>query len=193
MKDEILRLYKSGYSYQDIADELGCAKSTVCYHIGTGQKIKSQLRQQKNRKLQHPFYGKIDTFCKQYILKCKKYDDYVTNLRARIITKIRNFNRKTREMLFSVEDVLNKFGENPRCYLTGKTINIAETSSYHFDHIQPVSRGGGNTIDNLGLCLSEANKAKNDMTVEELLVLCQDILINFGYEVRKSDELESNQ
>lgn len=193
MKNEIIRLYQDGYSYGDIADELGCAKSTVCYHLGKNQKEKHLSRQQKNRQLQHPYYGKIDSFCRNYQSQISKYDDYVTKVRARLITKIRNFNRETRAMLFSVEDVLNKFGENPKCYLTGKTIDIANTSSYHFDHIKPASKGGSNDIDNLGLCLSEANKAKSDMTVDELLVLCKQILAHAGYNVTKNDEPESNR
>ena len=33
MKEKILELRKKGYSINKIVDELGCAKSTVSYHI----------------------------------------------------------------------------------------------------------------------------------------------------------------
>lgn len=44
MKEQILKLRKEGKTYKEIVEELNCAKSTVSYHCGKGQKEKQQLR-----------------------------------------------------------------------------------------------------------------------------------------------------
>ena len=48
-KENILRLRAEGKSYSQIADELGCSKGTVSYHIGFGQKEKTRSIQGRNR------------------------------------------------------------------------------------------------------------------------------------------------
>lgn len=48
-KEDILRLRALGYSYNEIQKELGCAKSTIAYHLGEGQKQKSHNRSQSYR------------------------------------------------------------------------------------------------------------------------------------------------
>ena len=49
MKERMLQLRSEGKTYAQIAEELGCAKSTVCYHIGSNQKTKSLWRQKSGR------------------------------------------------------------------------------------------------------------------------------------------------
>jgi IS30 family transposase len=48
-KEEILRLRAEGMSYNQIAEQLGCSKGTVSYHIGFGQKEKTKNIQGRNR------------------------------------------------------------------------------------------------------------------------------------------------
>jgi 5-methylcytosine-specific restriction endonuclease McrA len=72
--------------------------------------------------------------------------------------------------------VVKKIGENPICYLTGKSINLDHPETYNLDHIIPASRGGTNDLENLGICLKEANQAKGDLLLEELYDLCDSIL-----------------
>ncbi len=43
-KENILRLRAEGKTYNEIVSELGCAKSTVAYHCGLGQKEKTRYR-----------------------------------------------------------------------------------------------------------------------------------------------------
>jgi 5-methylcytosine-specific restriction endonuclease McrA len=51
----------------------------------------------------------------------------------------------------------------------------------------PVSRGGDNSLENLGITCKAANQAKGDLTVEEFLKLCADVLTYNGFKVEKID------
>jgi CRISPR/Cas system Type II protein with McrA/HNH and RuvC-like nuclease domain len=91
----------------------------------------------------------------------------------------RGIDKKYNATAFSVKELLNHLGENPRCYLTGEAIDLSKGETYSFDHIVPVSKGGLNTLSNLGLCLREINCAKADRTVEEFLYLCS-VVLNYN-------------
>lgn len=43
-KENILRLRAEGKTYNQIVEDLGCAKSTVAYHCGLDQKAKTRYR-----------------------------------------------------------------------------------------------------------------------------------------------------
>jgi 5-methylcytosine-specific restriction endonuclease McrA len=107
----------------------------------------------------------------------------------RLLAKIQTFHRQggagtmCDKKSFTVQDVISKYGDTTKCYLTGIDINIYETKTYEFDHIIPRSRGGQNTLDNLGIASKKANQSKNSMTVDEYINLCKMILENNGYEV----------
>lgn len=62
--------------------------------------------------------------------------------------------------------------------MTGKKIDINDGSSYHLDHVIPTSRGGTNDLDNLNICLAEANMAKGQLMLDEFYRLIEDILKN---------------
>lgn len=49
MKESILKLRDQGYTYNQIVEELGCAKSTVSYYCGPGQQAKTLQRQKDKR------------------------------------------------------------------------------------------------------------------------------------------------
>lgn len=90
-----------------------------------------------------------------------------------------------RNISFTWKDVIDKFSWETTCYLTGRHINLREPKTYQFDHIEPFSKGGVSTIDNLGICCRDANQAKHDMSVNDLLGLCKEILEHNGYQVTK--------
>jgi 5-methylcytosine-specific restriction endonuclease McrA len=81
---------------------------------------------------------------------------------------------------FNYQDVLERIGQQPSCYLTGRPINLNEPDTYNFDHIVPASKGGDNSLDNLGLALKEANQGKSDMLLDDFLDLCEDVLRHHG-------------
>lgn len=176
-KEQILRLRLEGKSYKQICDILKCSKSTVAYHCGDGQKTKKSQRQIKFKNNSHPYQNKV------YMFTNRKQDIVIKNklksiIRKQLTDKISSFNRKNRIMStpFTVEDVINKFGENPKCYITGQSIDIYQPSTYQFDHIIPVSRGGNNSLENLGICITKANLAKNNMTPDELFAFCHQVI-----------------
>lgn len=87
----------------------------------------------------------------------------------------------------TIKQILNYIGKNPKCYLTGRPINLIKSSTYEFDHKIPRSRGGENTLENFGLACKDANRAKYDKTPEEFILLCKEILENNGYNITKNE------
>jgi predicted transcriptional regulator len=183
MKERILALRKLGKSYNKIVKTLGCSKSMVCYYCGENQKEKTVARTKCKRASQHPYVKKLEHFIETS--KSHKCSPVSKTIKQMLHGKIRTFHTDGREckMTFTVKDVINKFGERPKCYLTGRNVEIEKPRTYHFDHILPRSRGGTNTLENLGICTREANQAKCDLTVPEFIQLCRDVLEHHGYKV----------
>ena len=171
MKEQILKLREEGKTYNEIQKITGASKGTISYHCGEGQKDKTTNRRRKIRK-ENPFLTKLNVF------------------KGRVRDFQRNRNSggslgEGREYNFSLQDVVKKLSLTPKCYLTGKEIDIYDTKSYHFDHIVPVTKGGEYSIDNLQICTKECNIAKSNLSKEELFKLCIDILTYNGYDVIK--------
>lgn len=101
-----------------------------------------------------------------------------------LLTKIKNFckvtlNNKTITIQeFTVEEFLNKIGNNPKCYLTGDIIDLSQKDTFQLDHIIPRSKGGDNSLSNCGLISKQANMVKHDLLLDELIIICQKIINN---------------
>jgi len=178
MKDQILNLRKIGLSYKDIQKKLGCSKSTISYYCGKDQRDKKNLRQQKRRSIS-VLRNKIETF----LYKNKTINHHIEDHRdIRKILQIKlsffSMNRKTKavKQKFSLQDLIDKIGDNPVCYLTGRPIDLSDGRSYHLDHIVPISRGGSNDLSNCQIACKEANQAKNNLSVNEFIQLCQEVI-----------------
>lgn len=177
IKDKIIELSVKGLNYDQIAEQLNCSKGAISYHLGKGQKEKTRNRTKKRRK--NPLLVKLESFFQNRIQVPRKQNLHKT--RKLIQLKIETFHKdrkmnKYNKPTFTVEDVINKFGPNPKCYLSGEEIDLSKPRTYHFDHIIPSSRGGDNSIDNLGLCVSHVNFAKRDMTNDEFIEMCQKVV-----------------
>lgn len=191
---QILELRSKGFTYNQIVEALGCSKGTVAYHLGYNQKEKTRERRIKHRLKQHPFTKKIENFSTiplnlyaNHFLDATKY-----SIKYILYNKIRNFCTKGKNMkrvyhtpTFTVDDVIKKFGNNPKCAITGDDIDLSKTRSYHFDHIIPISRGGDCSIDNLQIVTRQANQSKHDMTNDEFIQFCIKILKYKGYSINK--------
>lgn len=181
MRDRILELRRLGKSYKQICNIIGCSKGTVSYYCGINQKEKTKLRNQKNR-VAKVICQKIGRFKKHAIKRLQNASDGFQ--RERIGGRKGKHLKKT----FTYKDVLKRFGETTKCYISGRPINFHEPKTYEFDHIIASSKGGSNRIDNLGIACKAANYAKSNMSIDELLCLCSDILKHNGYKVTKSKE-----
>jgi predicted transcriptional regulator len=176
---EIMTLREDGHSYNAIAKKLNCSKGTISYYCGEGQKQKSKTRIQ-NRRKNTVISKRVENFQIDRKIRDKSEDFQ----RERIIVKSKTRLGK-RSLTFTWRDVIDKFGWETICYLTGRAINLREPKTYQFDHIHPYGKGGSSTLDNLGILIKEVNQAKADMTVEEFLNLCKDVLEYNGYEVKR--------
>jgi len=181
MKNEILKLRKEGKSYREIQKEIGCSKSTISYYCGNEQNIKTRNRARKRR--ENKLISKLERFkyrvprtVREQIRKFNKRDN-----------TIKGSVNKDIKSSFTIEDVLDKFGVDTICYLSGEKINLYN-DDYNFDHIIPSSRDGKNTLDNLGITHPIVNYMKGDLTPEELIYWCKKILNHNGYKVIKINE-----
>lgn len=190
--EKIKKLRELGRTYCEIQKELNCSKGTISYYLGDGQKKKNIDRQNEYRRknINIILMVKLDCFKRMKIRDVKQIDKKQRTINKAIIEKLTRYkNRKEDYYMtdFSTKDVLNMIGENPKCYLTGKPIDLTNSRSYHFDHKIPTSKGGKNTLENLGICTKDANMSKTDMSLDEYIDLCRQVLINFGYTVTKEN------
>ena len=174
MKEKILKLRFEGKSYREIMKELNCSSSTISYYCSEGQKEKS-LNRTKNRQLKNSLIKRTENF-KQRKLRNGVRDFQRRNKYGLETSVICNFNHN---------NILDKFGINTQCYLSGEKINLIKDSHYHLDHIKPISKGGENNIDNLGITHKIVNKIKGDLEVDELLYWCKKILEFNNYKVER--------
>lgn len=169
----ILALREQGFTSKEIAIKLNCSKAIVYHYFNYDKNV-------KHRKSLHPFTRKVEKF-KSY--KSKTIENKAKRIESTINIKINSFFKKGNKMdseKFTTQDVINKIGPNPVCYLTGDSIDILDLKSYEFDHIIPSSRGGDNSINNLGICTKTANRCKERLTPEEFLELCKKVVKHLG-------------
>lgn len=170
LKDQILELKAQNKTYHEIQTQLGCAKSTISYHLGEGQKQKTLERSYKY-KLNNKASTKISAF-----------HGLTSKARHRMYTKINRFHTEAGDNVagtyltrtFSVEDLSSKFGNI--CYLTGRKVDMDDSKTYELDHIIPKYLGGESTFENCGLACRNANRAKADMPLEEFFKLCVEVV-----------------
>lgn len=181
-EQNIISLRKTGLSYQQIANQLGCSKSLITYYCSHQGKYKHLQRTRKRRAINHPYISKYEDFIRQTSIKPNK--QITLTITKLLYDKLRRFTN--RQMNITKEQLIAKIGTNPKCYLTGDEIDINSPRTYQFDHIIPRSRGGDNSLDNLGICTRQANLSKSDMTPDEYINHCKKVLQNAGYVITKS-------
>lgn len=180
LKNKIIELRQNGESYTQIQKKLGCSKGTIAFHCSTKVKEKTLIRNQKRRKA-NPLRTKIELFLysKKNNAKDQKFNG--GSIEQRLNIKTWHFIKKTKyggygKRMFNESHLLEKIGENPVCYLTGRPINLEDSRSYNLDHIIPKSKGGTNSLDNCEIACRDANQAKNDLTYDEFIQLCRDVI-----------------
>ncbi len=171
----IQELRADGKSYREIQKILGCAKSSISYHLSPTYKDTIKRRVYKDVK-KLTFICKIDRFLRKGHGKRVVITALGKHTKL-LYWKIQRFQRGEGDKMgknktFTTQDALNKIGPAPKCYLTGVEIDLSKSSTYSLDHIIPRSRGGDNSLENMGLCTRAANIAKGDKTPDEFRNLC---------------------
>lgn len=193
-ENDILRLRSLGKSYKEISKDLGCSKSTVSYYLGVNQKSRTKERTEAKRN-SNPLYKSYTFFLyRTYESKTPSTLSVYTKTKtgfSLLKQKLRDFQRIVingrlgiRIVSFSYEELIDKFETNPVCYLTGRPLSLSDTEGIHLDHIIPRSKGGSNDLDNLGFTCVDANLSKRDLSLEQFLGLCVEIVENNGYTVK---------
>ena len=174
---KIQELYASGLTLTQISKSLSCAISTVEYHVKPETKAKTLARLKISANKDHPYVAKTRKFRSSSHIRTKSTES-ILSAKRKIQFKVNNFKRTgtMQNENFSADDIIAKFGERPKCHFTGRDIDIYATSTYHFDHLIPVSRGGRNTLDNLAICCKDVNLAKRDMTSDEFINMCRQVV-----------------
>lgn len=199
---KVIELHQQGKTYREIASILGVSNGTVSFHINKHKRpvvipntnystllrpeLRNQIIQLKTKGHTHKEIAK-QLHCSLSIityhtnpesrLKAIKNSTKCHKQRHPYKRKIWDFGKG--KSTFTVQDVIDKFGEKPKCYITGVEIDIYKTRSYHFDHVIPKSCNGNNSFDNLGICTKEANLAKSGKNYEDFIKLCQLAIQNY--------------
>lgn len=186
-KQLVRELTAQGWSAPQIQNELHLSKSTVHYHLHDSSQEKTTQRQ-KRRRIKRPALKKLENFLyakKPEISPSKRsahrvLQDKILKFQKRVRI-IHGGYDKTLQITFTHDELMKVLAVNPVCYLTGRTIDLNKPTTYAFDHIIPTTKNGPNTLDNLGLACKIANSAKTDMTVDEHIHYCAEVLMNFGF------------
>ena len=166
---EIKKLNKQGYSYNEITQILNCSKGSVGYHLTPNEKQRSKKRLLNLRK--NPLYR-----------RSMQWDGFEKLKKSKNIWR----SRKEPNRAELLHEYIKQVYDN-KCYISGRDLPD-DFSKIELDHIVPVSKGGSNDISNMGPTLRHSNAMKSDMTMEELLELCTDVLENHGYSVKKNSK-----
>lgn len=192
---QIKALRLQGFSYKDIQNTLNCSKGTISYHLGKGQKEKTKKRRENVSHSTYIHVKRVNCFHNRKPKTQRKLNpttSYTHRQMSKAITaKASKFQKNA---AFNYKDVHAKYGDHFQCALTGRPLSWNKPQEYEYDHILPVARGGTSCLDNLQIVCTDANRAKNDLTEEEFLDLCKEVVINAGYKVWKpSGSYHSNK
>lgn len=71
--EKIIALREKGFSYNKIAKKLNCAKSTISYHCGIGQKVKYEISRIKRREIKNKSQKNHFDYIRKLIWRHKKF------------------------------------------------------------------------------------------------------------------------
>lgn len=181
-KTDIIILAIRGLKTKEIAQKLDCSYSAVQYHVQRNYK-KQAKNWRKSNSILVTIYKRITSFKEEFENRPAQIS---TKKNYKLISqRIAVFSRSTNgsKRMFSTRDFIDKFTMNPKCGLTGRSIDINQPETWELDHIVPKSRGGDNSLDNCQVLSKEVNQSKGSMTEKEFLSLCKEVLEHHGYNI----------
>lgn len=190
LSDKIWKLRSLGKTYNEIAKELKCDKSTISYYCNpNGKSKKKEYVKERYDPAIRSLSKRLTGFKSRKIKIRKRFKnkDYKSSFRTRVSNFVNNWKRYNMKdaKTFGYKDVLNHIGGwETKCYLTGRNIDLRK-DEYELDHVVPIVKGGSCSLDNLKVACKDANQSKHDMLLEDYIQLCKEVLENFGYTVEK--------
>jgi len=186
LNKKIIALRQKQYSYRQITKKLGCSISTVSYALRKKTRDKVKKKMEAFPLHEKKILNKIYCFKNSHLSDKPKAAWYINKSPRQTAQSISNkASRFQRAMTFNYKDVHAKFGDHFPCALTGRPIDFNKPETYEYDHIQPISRGGDNTLSNLQILCPEANQAKGRLTDQEFIELCKEVVIHAGHRIYK--------
>lgn len=153
-REEINRLKNLNWKRAKIMEALGITHATYNYARKTDEEIAKDKEYQKQ-------------------IRQNRLKEPHCHLRQRIVRFMTRGCVCTKP--FTPQEVIDKFGPNPTCYLTGAPIDYTKPETYQLDHIIPCYLNGSGNLDNLQLCAPMANNMKNQYLLDEFLDMCEKI------------------
>lgn len=179
---KLVNSLKLKYPDKDISNLLGCSPVNVWYYISEENSKTFKDRQSEKRMIDEVLsndelisvflVNKIKSFSRGN--KCST-SRIIKNVSDKVIRFYDSYLKGAKVDKTYLSMSVKKIMDNPICYLTGRTIDLSDKGSYELDHIIPKSRGGHNTIENMGLTCSVANRCKSSLTDQEFITLCKEI------------------
>lgn len=133
--------------------------------------IYNPVKSKKRSNVEIIIRDKLESFNRFYQVKQKTISN--TKIEKLIKQKILNFCED--QMKFTIEQLLEKIGDEPKCYISGESINLLDSKSWSLDHIIPKSKGGDNSINNCGITTRQVNTMKSDIMYEDFIKICEKI------------------
>jgi hypothetical protein len=153
LRNTIFDLKSKGWKKKDILKHLSISNNKYIYVT-----------------VREDYLDKRISINKKNMIKYKEKEFYVLDC------KVKRFqSRASISVPYTYKDVLNKFGSNPICYLTGLSIDYNNSKQYHLDHIMPTSKGGTSDLSNMGICIATANNIKKDLLLKDFLKICKQV------------------
>lgn len=172
LKEAIFNMKNKGFRRKDILKIMGITITQYNYisnHVNLSKEIKIETTEQKiKREILKQKSDKNKAYAAAYRAKRRQEPYYLLS------EKIKRFQKRSKcENKFTYLDIVNKFGNDPKCYISGAKIDYRNPDTYQLDHIISVHKGGSSELDNLQLINPTINQMKTFLSIDEFINLCE--------------------